>query len=107
MPRRVDQLERIISHIRKPVPISRVPWLGHEGIRLDEATQARVIPARAVEVQPQRPLLALTGEALRRGRGPAGVARRAEGVVAQFAGRDCARGGDEQIGFTLAGLTPL
>ena len=53
-----------------------------------------LVPARAVEVEPQRPLLALTGVALRCGRGPARVARLAEGMVAQFAGRDCARGRD-------------
>ncbi len=51
MPARVRIPHRIVAHIAVPVQALRVARIGHDGVRLDEAPERRVIVAGIVEVQ--------------------------------------------------------
>jgi len=61
------------------------PGTGGQGVRPQEMTQRRVVPAGVVKVQPQRRLLPLPGETVARRRRPRREASGAEGPVAHFA----------------------
>jgi hypothetical protein len=53
----------VVVNIRIPVQRLRVPGLGHDGIRLQEAAQRGVIKARPVVIQAEGRLPPLAGEA--------------------------------------------
>jgi hypothetical protein len=53
----------VVVNIRIPVQRLRVPGLGHDGIRLEEATQGRIVEPSPVIIQAQPRLPPLAGEA--------------------------------------------
>ncbi len=62
MPRRIGVPQRIPEYIRVPIQRLRIPRLRHDRVRLDEPPQRRVIAPRAVIIEPQPDLAALTRE---------------------------------------------
>jgi hypothetical protein len=66
----VGVAQGVVVDIRIPVQRLRVPRLGHDGIRLEEATQGGVIEARLVIVEPEGSLPPLPGEAAVGGESP-------------------------------------
>jgi hypothetical protein len=89
MPCRIYKAERIISGISVAIPVERIPEIRHDGIRLYEAAQHRVVPACLVVVQAQFVVGALAGEAPLAGgvglvEGLAGRALLAPWLVAQL-----------------------
>jgi len=56
-------LHRVEAHIRIAMVIQRIARRRHQRVRREEVAQRRVIPARAVVVEPQACLLPLPGEA--------------------------------------------
>jgi len=75
VPRGIRIPERRIQHVAIPIQTLRIPWTGHNRIRLDEASEGGVVVAGVVKVQAYRAVVALTGELVARRRGPGGVAR--------------------------------
>jgi hypothetical protein len=63
VPAGIGVAQRVVVDIGIPMERLRVPRLGHDGIRLQEATQGRVIEARLVVIQPEGRLPPLPGEA--------------------------------------------
>jgi hypothetical protein len=76
-------LDRVAITVGVAIPRQRVARPGHDTVRLDEASQARVVPACAVVVQAQNGLLALTGEAVAYGSIPCSIAQFSPGGVEQ------------------------
>jgi hypothetical protein len=70
MPASIHIAQGIVVNIRIPVQRLRVPRLGHDGIRLQEAAQGRVIEARPIVIQAQPRLPPLPGEAAVGGESP-------------------------------------
>ncbi len=64
MPARVRIPQRIVQRVRVAVEGLRRGRVGDDRIRLGEAPEQRVVPAGAVEIEPQRDLVILPGEAL-------------------------------------------
>jgi len=108
MPCRIRVPDRIIIHIRVPIPRLRaLRSSGDNGVGRSEPANRRVKPARAVKIKPKLGLFPLTGELVVRAEIAGGEARLTEGFVERGGGLDSARiGGDrgtpkmirEQIG---------
>ena len=85
MPRRINIFDRRVSDIAIPIQVLWIRRIGRDGVRLDESSHERIIPARLIKIQLVGVgLLPLAGEAIRRRRRPVRVARLAVGVVAQL-----------------------
>ena len=63
MPAGVRKPQRIVQRIRVAVEGLGRGRVGDEGVGLGEAPEQRVVPAGAVEIEPQRRLVILPGEA--------------------------------------------
>jgi hypothetical protein len=63
VPAGIGVAQGVVVDIRIPVQRLRVPGLRHDGIRLQETAQGRVIEARPVIIQAQALLPPLAGEA--------------------------------------------
>ena len=88
--RRVIVPDRIIIHIRVPVPrLDSLRGRNHR-IRRKESPQRAVVPARIEEVDSQRGLLSLTCKLVVRAERAGGEARLAEGFVQRGGGLDSA-----------------
>ena len=63
MPAGVGVPQRVVVNVSIPVKRLWVPWLGHDGIGLQEAAQGGVVEAGLVIVEPEGRLPLLAGEA--------------------------------------------
>ena len=63
MPAGVGVPQRVVVNVSIPVKRLWVPWLGHDGIGLQEAAQGGVVEAGLVIVEPEGRLPPLAGEA--------------------------------------------
>lgn len=61
VPTRIRVHDRIVVSVAIPIERLWISRLGHDGIRLDEAAQLRIVPARLVEVEPDVRFLPLSG----------------------------------------------
>ena len=80
MPAGVHIPQRIVQRIRVAVEGLGRGRVGDEGVGLGEAAEQRVVPAGAVEIEPQRLLVILPGKAF----GCQGAERAAAGVAAEM-----------------------
>jgi len=97
MPRRVIVPDRIIIHIRVPIPRLRALRLCRDnGVGRKESPQRAIVPARAIKIKPKLGLFPLTGELVVRAERAGGEARLAEGFVERGGGLDSARAGRDR-----------
>jgi len=95
MPCGIDVCYGVVAPIGVSVKVLRVRAIRDDAIRLHEPARRRVVPPRAIVVQPDCTLFPLPGEMIRRRRRAVGVAARAVGLVANFTcARAAAVGGD-------------
>jgi hypothetical protein len=91
VPRRIRIPDRIIIHIRVPIPGLRTLRPGRDnGVGRSEPANRRVKPASAVKIQPKLGLFPLTRKFVVRAERAGGVARLAEGFVQRGGGLDSA-----------------
>jgi len=104
MSRRVVIPDRIIIHIRVPIPRLCTLRPGRDnGIRRNESSQRAVVPASAVKIKPKLGLFPLTGELVVRAEIARSIPRLAEGFVQRGGGLDSARvGGDRRTAEVVA-----
>jgi len=95
MTTRVDEFDRVVARVCVSVKVLRICAIRHDAIRLHEPAQRRVVPPRAIVVQPDCTLFPLPREMVRRRRRAVGVAARAIRLVANLGrARAAAVGGD-------------
>jgi len=98
MPRRIRVPDRVIIHIRIPIPRLRALRLcRNNGVGRSESANRRVKPARAVKIKPKLGLFPLTCKFVVRAEIAGGETRLAEGFVERGGGLDSAGvGGDRR-----------